>query len=60
MTSVVLHIAGGEDDGMPEISDGDGCMVGFGAPWSPFSQSIECGADTSCEIIPIMTGGWKD
>ena len=60
MTSVVFHIEGGEEV-MPEISDGDGCMVGFGAPWLGFDENgTECGGDRTCEIIPIMGGLWKD
>lgn len=58
MTSVVFNIVGGEE-GMPEIRDGDGCMVGYGAPWLGF-DNINCGPDTSCEIIPIMMGNWDD
>ncbi len=59
MTSVVFNIVGGEDYEMPEINDGDGCMVGYGAPWLGFAD-INCGADTSCQIIPILMGNWKD
>lgn len=60
MTSVVFNIVGGEET-MPEISEGDGCMVGFGAPWLGFDDTgIECGADETCEIIPIMMGEWED
>ncbi|MEN8165864.1 MAG: hypothetical protein ABFR65_00115 [Pseudomonadota bacterium] len=59
MTSVVFNIEGGEE-AMPEISDGDGCMVGFGAPWLEFENDIECGEDETCEVIPIMGGEWKD
>jgi hypothetical protein len=59
MTSVVFHIEGGEEQ-MPEIIEGDGCMVGFGAPWLGFSESLDCGADASCQIIPIMNGNWED
>ena len=59
MTSVVFEIEGGEE-AMPLISDGDGSMVGFGAPWLDFSESIDCGADATCEIIPIMMGLWSD
>jgi len=58
MTSVVFNIVGGEE-AMPEINEGDGSMVGFGAPWLGFT-SIDCGSDTSCEIIPIMVGEWED
>ncbi len=58
MTSVVFNIVGGEEQ-MPEISEDDGCMVGFGAPWLGF-ENTECGPDKSCEIIPIMTGVWED
>lgn len=59
MTSVVFNIEGGEEK-MPEISDDDGTMVGFGAPWLDFSEGIDCGADESCEVIPIMMGAWED
>ena len=58
MTSVVFNIEGGEEM-MPEINDEDGSMVGFGAPWLGF-DSIDCGADASCEVIPIMMGMWED
>jgi len=60
MTSVVFEIVGGEE-AMPAIRDGDGSMVGFGAPWLVhFTQGLECGADQICEVIPIMMGGWED
>jgi len=58
MTSVVFNIVGGEK-AMPKINEDDGSMVGFGAPWLGFT-SIDCGSDTSCEIIPIMMGEWED
>ncbi len=58
MTSVVFNIEGGKEM-MPEIEDGDGCMVGFGAPWLGF-DSIDCEADSSCQVIPIMMGLWED
>jgi hypothetical protein len=58
MTSVVFNIEGGEVM-MPEINEDDGSIVGFGAPWLGF-DSIDCGADTSCEVIPIMMGLWED
>lgn len=58
MTSVVFNIVGGEE-AMPEINEDDGSMVGFGAPWLGFTN-LACGSDTSCEIIPIMMGEWKD
>jgi hypothetical protein len=57
MTSVVFVIEGGEE-AMPEINEFDGSIVGFGAPWSNFTQSIECEADTTCEVIPILNGVW--
>lgn len=59
MTSVVFNIAGGEE-AMPQINEEDGSMVGFGAPWLNFSNDLDCGADASCEVIPIMMGTWKD
>lgn len=60
MTSVVFDIQGGVE-AMPEIRDGDGSMVGFGAPWlEHFSERLDCGADATCEVIPIMMGGWED
>ncbi len=61
MTSVVFAIEGGEKE-MPAISDGDGCMVGFGHTDERlgFQNSIECGADKTCEIMPIMMGTWED
>jgi hypothetical protein len=65
MTSVVFNIVGGEET-MPVISEGDGCLVGFGAPWPwlNFSEDYECepeeGDYTSCEVIPIMNGLWED
>lgn len=58
MTSVVFNITGGEE-AMPEINEDDGTMVGFGAPWLGFG-SLDCGADTSCQVIPIMMGEWDD
>jgi hypothetical protein len=58
MTSVVFNIVGGEE-GMPEINEDDGTMVGFGAPWLGFT-SLDCGSDASCEAIPIMMGEWDD
>lgn len=60
MTSVVFNIEGGEEM-MPDIREGDGCMVGFGAPWLGFDENgIDCGADETCQVIPIMMGGWED
>ena len=59
MTSVVFNIVGGEK-AMPEIDEDDGTMIGFGASWLEFTESIDCGADTSCEVIPIMMGAWDD
>lgn len=59
MTSVVFNIVGGEE-GMPKINEDDGSMVGFGAPWLGFSESIDCEADAACEIVPIMVGEWED
>ena len=60
MTSVVFEIKGGVE-AMPEIRDGDGTMVGFGAPWlGHFTEGLDCGEDETCEVIPIMMGGWKD
>jgi hypothetical protein len=59
MTSVVFDIVGGTEM-MPEIEEGDGTMVGFGAPWLEFDNSIDCGADSICEVIPIMMGLWED
>lgn len=58
MTHVVVAVEGGEE-AMPEIEEDDGTMVGFGAPWLGF-ENINCGADTSCEVIPIMMGVWDD
>ena len=58
MTSVVFDIEGGEE-AMPEIIEGDGCMVGFGAPWLGF-DNIDCEADSTCQVIPIMNGLWED
>lgn len=58
MTSVLFNIEGGEK-GMPEIRDGDGCMVGYGAPWLGF-DNINCEPGTICQIIPIMMGNWDD
>ncbi|MDJ0806636.1 MAG: hypothetical protein QNJ78_07345 [Gammaproteobacteria bacterium] len=58
MTSVVFEITGGEE-AMPEIEEDDGTMVGFS--WrDPDVPNNECGADTSCEVIPIMMGVWDD
>lgn len=59
MTSVVFNITGGEE-AMPDIREDDGTMVGFGAPWLGFSTSLDCGADASCQVIPIMMGTWDD
>lgn len=58
MTSVVFNVEGGEEM-MPEINEADGSMVGFGAPWLGF-DSLDCGADSSCQVIPIMMGLWQD
>ena len=58
MTSVVFDIKGGVE-AMPAIVNGDGSMVGFGAPWLKF-DNIDCGADAACEVIPIMMGGWTN
>ena len=58
MTSVVFNVEGGEEM-MPEINEDDGSMVGFGAPWLGF-DSLDCGADSSCQVIPIMMGLWED
>ncbi|MGD8933024.1 MAG: hypothetical protein PVI52_10675, partial [Chromatiales bacterium] len=57
MTSVVFELEGGEE-AMPVINPGDGTMVGFGAEWLDF-DNIDCGADTECEVIPIMMGLWE-
>ena len=57
MTSVVFAIEGGVE-AMPEIRDGDGSVVGFGAPW--LMEGLDCGANATCEVIPIMTGLWED
>lgn len=61
MTSVVFEIEGGEE-AMPEINEFDGSIVGFGHPWlleeDIFTESIECEADTTCEVIPILNGVW--
>jgi hypothetical protein len=59
MTSVVFTIEGGEEM-MPEINEDDGTVVGFGAPWLDFSEGIDCGADSACQVIPIMNGLWED
>jgi hypothetical protein len=59
MTSVVFDIVGGEE-AMPDIREDDGTMVGFGGPWLPFVEDIECEDDSVCEIIPIMMGVWDD
>jgi hypothetical protein len=53
----VFDIEGGEE-AMPEINEFDGSIVGFGATWSNFSESIECKADATCEVIPILNGVW--
>jgi hypothetical protein len=58
MTSVVFNIFGGEEM-MPVIDEDDGSMVGFGAPWLDF-ENLDCGADSSCQVIPIMMGQWED
>jgi hypothetical protein len=58
MTSVVFNIEGGEEM-MPEIKEDDGGMIGYGHPELGF-DSIDCGADSSCQVIPIMMGGWED
>jgi hypothetical protein len=58
MTSVVFNIVGGEET-MPVIDEDDGSMVGFGAPWFDF-DNLDCGADSSCEVIPVMMGQWED
>lgn len=57
MTSVVFNVVGGKEM-MPEINDKDGSMVGFGAPW--LFENLDCGADSSCQVIPIMMGLWED
>lgn len=59
MTSVVFQVDGGEE-AMPDIEEDDGTMVGFGAHWLHLAASVDCGADTTCEVIPIMMGLWKD
>lgn len=59
MTSVVFIIEGGEE-GMPEINEDDGTMVGFGAPWLGFNNGLECEPYANCEIVPIMMGNWDD
>ena len=59
MTSVVFNIVGGEE-AMPRINEDDGSMVGFGAPWLNFTNSLDCGANASCQVIPIMMGTWED
>jgi hypothetical protein len=59
MTSIVFDVVGGEE-AMPYIAEGDGSMVGFGADWLGFTEAIDCGADTTCEVIPIMMGQWND
>ena len=63
MTSVIFNIEGGEQE-MPEISDGDGCMVGYGHRDPTvdlgFTTGLDCGPDMSCEVIPIMMGTWED
>jgi hypothetical protein len=59
MTSVVFIIEGGEE-ALPEIEEGDGTLVGFGAPWLDFDASIDCEADETCQVIPIMMGPWED
>ena len=58
MTSVVFEIEGGEE-AMPDIEEDDGTMVGFGAPWLGFA-SMDCEADSDCQVIPIMMGLWDD
>jgi hypothetical protein len=58
MTSVVFDIEGGEE-AMPDIEEDDGTMVGFGAPWLGFA-SMDCEADSDCQVIPIMMGLWDD
>jgi hypothetical protein len=58
MTSVVFAIEGGEE-AMPDIEEDDGTMVGFGAPWLGFA-SMDCEADSDCQVIPIMMGLWDD
>jgi hypothetical protein len=61
MTSVVFKIEGGEE-AMPEIKEFDGSIVGFGHPWlveeDIFTESINCEADTTCEVIPVLNGVW--
>ena len=65
MTSVVFNIEGGEE-GMPEIRDGDGCMVGYGHRNEViykalgFTHSVDCRPGETCEIIPMMMGNWDD
>jgi hypothetical protein len=59
MTSVVFEIEGGVE-AMPAIANGDGTMVGFGAPWLFDDKVLDCGADATCEVIPIMMGGWTN
>lgn len=59
MTSVVFAIEGGEE-AMPDIEEDDGTMVGFGAPWLPFTEDLDCGDDSVCQVIPIMMGLWDD
>jgi len=59
MTSVVFDIQGGEE-AMPDIEEDDGTMVGFGAPWLPFTADIDCEDDSVCEVVPIMMGLWDD
>lgn len=62
MTSVVFNIEGGVQ-GMPEIEEGDGTMVGFSAPWLGFDDidcSIDYNGNSTCEIIPVMMGLWID
>jgi len=57
MTSVVFAVEGGREM-MPEINEDDGSMVGFGAPW--LFDDLDCGAGSTCEVVPVMMGLWED
>ena len=51
MIGVEFDVVGGTV-GMPDIEEGDRSIVGFDAPWI---FGTECGADTTCAVVPILT-----